>query len=322
MADKPGPGDGEIPFDPADPVFVFVRGILEFLDSVHGELDPTLLGQHVGTLLERHAGPEPIAGMSAAEQAQDLAYEAMDSEERGPYLALDALSLDPGCADAYVCLGQALGFEPDLAMAMFTLGAMAGAAAIGPGGFEREAGHFWAAHETRPFMRAVEGLARTAWGIGEPGAAAGYYQQLIQMNPNDNQGARYPLMAIALEVGDHELSAALFRAYDDRSAMWGFGKALDAFQRLGDSPESRAALSAAQAQNPFVTPYLTGAKEFPDDGPSLYTSGSEEEAIECADLLANAWEGTEGAVAWLNGAGSAPAAAPSKEKRQGPRSLD
>lgn len=318
----PVPPDDDQPlFDRNDPLFAFIEGMWQFLNR-HEQLDPIVLRQEAETLLARHPAPEPRPGTTAREQAQDLVDEAWESDDRGPYLALDALKLDANCADAYVCLGHNMGAEPELALAMFALALLAGSSTLGAEMFERHAGEFWGIVETRPFMRALEGMARTTWEMGQHDVAMAYYHELLQLNPTDNQGARYPLLALALESANRDIAEGLLGAYAaDTSAMWHYGRALDAFQRLGDANESRAALATARSANPHVPPFLSGARSLPEDEPDLHSRGEQSEAVVCADLLLDAWEATEGAIAWLRGQ-SGPPPAPSKEKRQGPRVVD
>ncbi len=74
---------------------------------------------------------------------------------------------------------------------------------LGPEFFEENVGHFWGIVETRPYMRARLGLAFTLWGTGERDAAIEQAQDMLRLNPGDNQGVRYPLMLWLLETERH-----------------------------------------------------------------------------------------------------------------------
>lgn len=313
------------PLDPEDPLFEFLRGMWELV-SREQPLEPQRLRHEVIALLGARPAPPHETDRRPADQARDLVENAWDSEERGPYLALDALRLDPDCADAYVYLGSISGEEPQLAFVLFGLGMMAGSVTLGPEVFENGAGEFWQIPETRPFMRALEGAARTTWELGERAMAVDYYLELLRLNPEDNQGARYALLSLALELQNPPLAASIFSAYDETSAQFAYARALGAFQRAGDVEESRGLLAMAIALNPGVVGFLTGARPLPDEVPAAVAPGSEGEAAICADLFFDAWQQTPGALEWLASASVTAAPAPSspapKAKREGPRAID
>ncbi len=120
------------------------------------------------------------------------------------------------------------------------------------------------------------------------------------MNPGDNQGVRYSLLAALLARGRDEEAGALLRQFgDEPSAIWLYGWALWSFRREGDTPVSRQRLRRALRANRRVAAYLTGEDDLPVDEPQAYAPGSEEEAVLCARLLQAAWETTPGASAWL-----------------------
>jgi hypothetical protein len=51
--------------------------------------------------------------------------------------------------------------------------------------------------------------------------------------------------------------------------------------------------------NRHVSKYLTGKAEIPETLPDSYAFGSPEEAVLCAEDLADAWQATPGADRWL-----------------------
>jgi len=60
-------------------------------------------------------------------------------------------------------------------------------------------GHFWAMIETRPFMRAMgalaESLADNEYHLDE---AIAVHEEMLDLNPSDNQGIRYGLLGCYL----------------------------------------------------------------------------------------------------------------------------
>src|SRR3954452_16249063 len=127
-------------------------------------------------------------------QAQNVMYEAFGSHDPEVRIkaARKALDLSPDCADAYVVLAEEARSRKD-ALELFEKGVAAGERALGPEAFQEDVGHFWGVLETRPYMRAREGRASTLWTMGRRDEAIGHLQDMLRLNPNDNQGVRYTL---------------------------------------------------------------------------------------------------------------------------------
>ncbi len=251
----------------------------------------------------RFSGPMDAIPSTAAtplEKAQELAYRAFEARgRRRLQLARRALELSGDCADAYVILAEWTG---DLVQArdLYAQGVAAGERALGSRAFAEHAGHFWGMITTRPYMRARFGLAQCLEELGLRDEAIGHYRELLHLNPNDNQGVRYSLLAALLVSGvDDEAGALLQQFPDEASAMWLYGRALWTFRREGDGPAVRASLRRALSANRRVPKYLTRREELPPTDPPSYGLGSEEEAVICARALADAWHATPGAVEWL-----------------------
>jgi len=270
-------------------------------------------------LAERFRGPleaMPSTASSPLERAQDLVYRAFEARgRRRVQLARKALELSRDCADAWVILAE---HAPDLERARerYAEGVSAGERALGRQVFEQEAGHFWSAVETRPYMRARFGLAQVLEELGRAAEAMDHYRELLRLNANDNQGVRDLLLPVLLISGrDDEAAALLDRYAEDASAVWLYGHALVTFRREGDSAAARDRPRAALRANRPVAKYLTGAVALPDQDPQTYAFGSEEEAVIAARTLAEAWSAAPGAAAWLAAAGGGGRGAPKKRRR-------
>ena len=242
----------------------------------------------------------PSTATTPLEKAQDLVFQAFDARgRRRIQLARKALELSADCADAYVLLAEQAA-SPEAARDLYAQGVAAGERALGPETFEDEAGHFWGTVKSRPYMRARLGLAQCLEDLGHVDEAIGHYQELLRLNPNDNQGVRDILLPTLLATGRDAEAGALLQQYeDDPSATWKYGWALWTFRQEADSPAARARLHEAVRCNRHVSKYLTGRTEFPDVLPDTYAFGSEEEAVLCADDLFETWQATPGAEAWL-----------------------
>ena len=223
--------------------------------------------------------PEP-APATPLDAAQELVYRALETTgPRRVRLARQALELSPDCADAYVLLAEAAR-DPREAKQLYEQGVRAGERALGPEVFEHDAGHFWGLLETRPYMRARQGLAEVLCVLGERQEAIGHLQDMLRLNPGDNQGVRYILGNWLLAVGDDAALERLLQQYPDEiSANWAYTRALTLFRRRGAGKQADKALQEALEANPFVPLYLLGARKLPRQLPSYMAIRDENEAI-------------------------------------------
>ena len=239
----------------------------------------------------------------AANGAQIRFFDAMDAETAAARMAaITALLRDnPLSGDAWGELAMAAPEGSPLALALWRQAVAAGTLAIGPLGFLDMEGEFWGYLETRPYMRARAGLAQELWRQGRHDAAIGELQDLLLLNPGDNQGLRYLLLGWLLELGRDAEATALHARYDgDSYAGWRYGAALLAFRRDGgDSAAARKALRDALAGNPHLGPLLTGAVPMPKRLPDAYSPGEASEAQVAYREMHPAWDATPGALAWL-----------------------
>lgn len=150
-------------------------------------------------------------------------------------------------------------------------------------------------------MRALAQLAGLLRAQGINLDAIRHYENMLALNPNDNQGVRDPLLGLYLAMDNLESVQKLLRRYEnDSMANFAWGRVLERF--LADNlPGASAALTKARKANRFVERYLSGKKSPPKHLPEMYSMGSEEEAILCVDNLAAAWVAHENAVFWLHG---------------------
>jgi len=246
------------------------------------------------------ASPKAPKGASRLERAQDLIYEAFEAEgEERIRLAEEALEVSPDCADAYVLLAEHCEDLKD-AIALYTEGVAAGERALGKEAFREYAGHFWQAIETRPYMRARLGLAQSLREVGRRDEAVAHFDEILRLNPNDNQGVRYVLASCLLDLNrDAELALLLDDYCEDDSAAWLYTRALTAFRSQGDSPQARKWLTKGAKANKHVPAYLLGTKTLPQAPPEFLTMGGEDEAISYTFDFLPGWRRTAGALGWL-----------------------
>ena len=199
--------------------------------------------------------------LDRAQEVMYRAFEATGAEQ--VRLARKALEISPDCADAYVLLAEHAKTGEE-ARKHYEQGVAAGERALGKQAFEEYAGHFWGFLETRPYMRARQGLAQCLWEAGHREEAAEHYQELLRLNPNDNQGVRYSLATLLLDLDrDQDLRRLVAEYEDDASAVWAYTKALLAFRDGGESPQANKLLAQAMKVNKHVPAYLLGHKPLP-----------------------------------------------------------
>ncbi len=260
--------------------------------------------EEANAFLEKFTGVREIpvtAKSDPLEKAQDVMYEAWNAQgRRRVELAHKALEISKDCADAYVLLAEETARSLEEAKNLYEKGVKAGERALGPELFEENVGHFWGIIETRPYMRAREGLAQCLWLLGQRRQAIAHYQDMLRLNPGDNQGIRYTLAHCLLHEGlDAELGQLLDQHKEDTMADWLYTRALWLFRREGASDQANAALKEATAQNHFVPHYLLGHKSLPQRLPDYVGWGDESEAVSYAAEAIELWRKTPGALEWL-----------------------
>jgi tetratricopeptide (TPR) repeat protein len=233
-------------------------------------------------------------------QAQALMYRAFEErdERHRVRLAQEAMVICPDCADAYVLLAENAPSRKE-ARRLYEQGVAAGERALGAEAFERDAGHFWGILPTRPYMRARLGLAHALWTAGRRDEAVQHLQDMLRLNPNDNQGVRYTLAGFLLFLDRDDDLARLLDQYDEASAGWSYTKALLAFRQHGDTPEARRLLKEAKQINKHVPAYLLGEKFPPTKPPDYYSPGADSEALNYIGGFLAGWKFTPSAIAWL-----------------------
>ncbi len=237
----------------------------------------------------------------AKEQAQELAFDAMEAESEAEALQLAkrALKLDPDCVDAINIVVHGEASTPKQAIEGMEKAVAAGERSLGQEFFAHNKGYFWGLVETRPYMRARHELANLLRAENRTRRAIGHYEALLELNPNDNQGVRDSLLGAYLQVRDLKGAARLLQQYkNDASAVFAWGRVLERFL-ADDKPAATRALRAARQKNQFVELYFSAQRPFPKDLPDMYSLGSKEEAEFCVIELAQAWAAHQDAIFWL-----------------------
>jgi tetratricopeptide (TPR) repeat protein len=191
---------------------------------------------------------------------------------------------------------------PEVALDLYKRSMHAAELALGPDMAERYAGQFWAAPETRPYMRALRGLADVLLELEREDEAMAQLETMLRLNPADDQGVRYALLAYYLDQHELQPARTLLAAFEtDTSTAWLYARVLLAYREERHGTEAtRSLVEAALTANRHVPGIL--AQEEPDDfadGDEAVPPGSAAEATEYALAYEAAWTSTPGALGWL-----------------------
>jgi tetratricopeptide (TPR) repeat protein len=282
-----------------------IEAMMRQFEKLMASKDLVTLGDLDALLTSLHA-PSVLDGLSDAEanakyEAQELAFDAQEaeSEAQARKLARRALAKDPDCVDALAVLAGIESDSPRKMIEAMQKAVAAGERSLGAKFITENRGHFWGLIETRPYMRALEQLAALLRAEGLNLDAMKHYEKMLELNPNDNQGVRDPLLGLYLATNNLEAARKLLKDYEeDTSANFAWGRVLERFLSA-DLAGAATALKTARKENRFLELYLSGQKGLPKRLPEMYSPGSDDEAILVLDYMSPAWAKHTEAVLWL-----------------------
>lgn len=257
------------------------------------------LQKFMNSLLGQKIPSFPKEVLNRQEQAQDLVFEAYElSPAKAKQNIKKALSLDSNCIEAYEYLGS-MEDTAEIAIAFFEKGIAIGRQIFGGEYLKEHKGHFWGFHDTRPFMRCMQQYSDCLYTIGKVQECVTILEEMIELNPNDNQGVRDQLLLYLIELDQNtkfEKYAKMFKT--DNLAFALFTRALFAFKTEGETINSNKQLQKALKQNKFVASRLLSRKTIPGY-PDRYSPGDESEADYYAHFAQDIWQNMDGATTWL-----------------------
>lgn len=236
-------------------------------------------------------------------RAQELAYDALEMDDFVEALRLvnEALTLDKDCTDAQRLMVSLLPVELENRIELMREVVETAERNLGEIFFTKNTGHFWGAVSTRPYMRAKQNLGELLVEIGNLADAIAIFERMLELNPNDNQGMRYPLLGLYLATKRPEGADKLMSSYPDEEKTMGASAWARVLERWisNRSDEAETALAQARKVNPFVERYMSGECALPSEAPAYYRPGEESEAQVCARELAVAWTSLPAFRDWL-----------------------
>ncbi|CAH1195197.1 hypothetical protein PAECIP111893_00636 [Paenibacillus plantiphilus] len=230
--------------------------------------------------------------LSKSEQATELLYAAWDhpNPKQRIKLAQDALLLDPNCVDAYNILAESAADTPKDMAFYYKQAMLVGEQSLGEACFKEHKGHFWGYLPTRPYMRAKKGYAVAQVELGNMPEAIQHYNELLELNPIDNQGVRDLLLTAYIETLEWKNASKLIQRYnDDGSAIFNYSRILVEYGINGQSTRLASLIKKAITHNPYVPAYLQGKKRLPREMPQYMGYGDDQEAIVYAHANRHLW---------------------------------
>lgn len=161
---------------------------------------------------------------------------------------------------------------------------------VGEEFFKENEGNFWAIPETRTFMGCLFEQTLLFWQNNEKDKAIDQLKYVLKLNPRDDQGVRYVLLAYLLELDMLEDAQSLMMSYgDDYSTYWSFCELLLDIKKQEDSAIIEMEFGMCVECNEFVVPYLIGDEKIPSDAVGSYDDGDRNEAIFYVQSAGDAW---------------------------------
>ncbi|UOQ94465.1 SEC-C domain-containing protein [Halobacillus shinanisalinarum] len=227
-----------------------------------------------------HHRNDPFIPSNDKQRAQIKAYEAYESEneEKKRILVDEVLKLDEGNVDGLALQAH---FTSTIGeKVLFVLKAInSGYRRLGIEQPDTEVA-LWQIVEARPLLRAIEFLAELYEENGEIEQAIESYEDIIELNPNDNQGIRSRLIPLYIQEERYKDVQSLLDMFPDDISVENLFTVSLLMIRLGmDADDIMAQLKMAHFRNESVYLLLTGKESIPEKLPKQFTPGSLEEAV-------------------------------------------
>ena len=214
--------------------------------------------------------------------------------------AQQALITDPENAEAYIFLAENE-TNVNQAISLFERALLAAERTLGKEFLIEAKGAYWGIFETRPYMRAKAGLADCYMHTNQLDMVLSIYEEMLVLNPNDNQGVRYLLSTILLRKKIFWRYDALRKTYkEDAAAYLYYNDVICLFMKTGKSSKANKALEKAYKSNEYVIEYLPGYINMPQEMPACMSLGDPSEAVNYVSESWQLWTDKKGALDWLS----------------------
>jgi len=245
------------------------------------------------------------AGTDEKEEAQELAFQALESRSQteARALAAQALERDPDCIDALNALAGAESVGPEEAAHRMKEVAVKAEVALGEDFITENKATRRVGSARASTSRPRMGLASLLERSGKIKEALPHFEALLRFTEGDPQGVRYHLARCYASLGQTKPLQHLLATWEsDSSPVWAYMNVLLQLRLKQEKPALKA-LERARARNPHVEGFLTGTTKLPREFPFAAAPGSPEEAAAALRFLAPAWTADREAMYWLFKAG-------------------
>jgi len=255
----------------------------KFMDSIIGQEVPSF----------------PKEALNFQEQAQDLVFAAYEFPPAKAKQNIEtALQLDSNCIEAYELLGFMENI-PEIAIAFYEKGISIGREVFGGNYLELHKGTFWVIHETRTFMRCMQEYSDCLYAMGKVKESVAVLEEMIELNPNDNQGVRDQLLLYLIQLDERKKFEKYDKMFEEDSMAFPlFNRALFAYITEGETENSNKQLQKALKRNKFVATKQLSKKPITEFA-EHYGIGDENEAAYYAYYAQDIWQNRSEAIFWL-----------------------
>lgn len=217
-----------------------------------------------------------------ARKAQAYAYDAYEQEDEDARfrLATVAYFTDPDNVDALLLRAESAeamsdareDYERAIALGQLTLD-------------ENVEDSPWGLVKNRPFMRALFAYGIFLFEQEQFEEALDYFQRLLEMNPNDNQGARHLAIAAAIHDGQYSEATQLLRDFKESSTDQAVYRYLQWLFDVKKGRESEVLKEAVALNNQVAELIRSDIPRIPYPKAMAVVPGSMEEALYVSILL-------------------------------------
>lgn len=167
--------------------------------------------------------------------------------------------------------------------------------------FRDQVGHFWLLSETRPYMRARLQLVHVLLSQGQHETAISHLQDMLRLNPSDNQGVRWLLLEWYCNMNWPDKAWQLLEEYpDEDTPFMVLTRVCLQFQKTGPSDELESMLKEQMELNPHIAPKLLDQEDVSPYSIDSFSVGDEDEADAYCQTFRSLWKATPGALPWLS----------------------
>lgn len=167
--------------------------------------------------------------------------------------------------------------------------------------FRDHVGKFWLIVETRPYMRARLALVNFLTAQGQHEDSIGHMEEMLRLNPNDNQGVRWLLLEWYCNMNWLDKAWRLLDEYPDEvTPFMALTRICLEFQKSGPSEASASRLQIQLEQNPYIAPKLLDQDSVSPYPIESFEVGEEDEADAYCQCFRALWKSTPEALPWLS----------------------